>query len=269
MRLVAEGRVEHDVEVGQLRERREDHAAAALLNVSESGSLAPSGRSRPGGGRSRARSTRVCSSVLPPRETASFVRSRCRDVAQLRFRCRVGRVQFGRELSSSDRFLVAIGGGEPAARGRSVPARRACGPLEREPRRAIVGIVPDGVGVFDDRAVVVLRAVRPAVRHASGHCWRRRSRRPGAARARRARATAALQGVLPLLMTSVPRGILNSNVLSASPTFSLKLLKVNVERAALLVGRGKPDDLQGLAIDGQLPASRTRAWRVFGSSRSR
>ena len=35
-------------------------------------------------------------------------------------------------------------------------------------------------------------------------------------------------------MTSAPRGMVNANVLSGSPTFSLKLEKVNVERVPCL-----------------------------------
>ena len=77
------------------------------------------------------------------------------DRAQLRFRHRVGRVQFGRYLQLEDRFLVATGGGQPASSEEVLLGCAHPHTLERVPGRLVVGIVAKGIGVFDDRAVVV------------------------------------------------------------------------------------------------------------------
>ena len=52
-------------------------------------------------------------------------------------------------------------------------------------------------------------------------------------------------------MTSAPRGIVNANVLSASPTFSLKFVKENVEVVPCLSAAVSALDLVGGPIDDQ------------------
>ena len=147
----------------------------ALLNTSESGSLTPSGRSSPAGGRSRVRSISACSSVLPSRETRALR-------PQLLPRVPQRGVDVGRRSGSARRRA----GTRPApprsarrrragGRGRSAPARRAAArDRARRARSAIVGMRADRLGVLDDRAVVVLRAL--------GLLARRERRRRGAAR---------------------------------------------------------------------------------------
>ena len=53
-------------------------------------------------------------------------------------------------------------------------------------------------------------------------------------------------------MTSAPRGMVNSNVLSGSPTFSLKFENVNVERVPCLSAAVSERIWKRLAVDDEL-----------------
>ena len=116
------------------------------------------------------------------------------------------------------------------------------GALERQAAFEIVGIRAERVVVFDDGAIVVLGLLRPVRPRESTAASSRRPQREHRREARRpARVSSARAQRLtgPALVTSAPRGIENSNALSARPGFSLKFVNVNVDRAALLLGDGE------------------------------
>jgi hypothetical protein len=70
----------------------------------------------------------------------------------------VGWIQFRRDLEFDHRFFVAFGGGESASAIEMLLGGAQAGALEGAARVAIVGIGADGLGVFDDREIVVLHA---------------------------------------------------------------------------------------------------------------
>ena len=224
----------------------------AALNTNESGSLASSGSSRPGGGRSRVRSTRVCRSVLPPREMANLGAEPLPGVLEREVDLPVGRVQLRGELEFDQRFFVALAAGQAASGVEVFLGCLEAGPLQRAAGVPIVRVGADGFRVFDDRAVEVGFAFGLLARAKRGCRWRRQI-----ARWRRDRRPApAASGWLqrpdddPAKMTSAPRGMVNANVLSDNPTFSLKLLNRNV------------------CVPCGLTAVRARSWRLDRSTTS-
>ena len=148
----------------------------ASRNVSEAGSRTSGGSSRPAGDRSAhgrpafpAVSCRRARRRFGPELGANRV-EQISDVL-------VGRVQFGSHLQLDERLV------EPRRRHRVVRASRVVllggaefGALEALPGGAVVGILFEGPGVFDDRPVVVLGESRRARRYAA-RTSRRRPRR--------------------------------------------------------------------------------------------
>ncbi len=157
----------------------------AVLKTSESGSLRrPAGRVR-AARRARERSMSDCSSVLPPRDTATFVRSFWRASRSAASTC--ASVGFSSDASwySTSGLFVALGGRRSGGRGTRAPATRASS-RDRAPagRRAVVGVGAERLGVFDDRAVVVLELLRALAgaqrrrRRAAARQHRRQPRQP-------------------------------------------------------------------------------------------
>ena len=105
------------------------------------------------------------------------------------------------------------------------------GAIERKLRAAVIRIRANGFRVFDDGAVVILGTFRP-LRFVKGRACRAaagKDRRAHAHRDGRGREPLQRDGT-PLFVTSAPRGILNVNVLSDKPVFSLKLENWKVDR---------------------------------------
>ena len=203
----------------------------ASRKVSDAGIFTPAGRSRPGGGRSRARSISVCSSVLPSRADGDLG-------AQL--------------VARRPQLFVDVGASSGSARPRprTRPAPRSSLPIAAM-RRRLRGSGPatrgswrvrgprghqrssgfwrTGFGVLDDRQVVVLAAFG-----VDGRCAARStSRSSGAADTDRPRwrraAGKRFRERLAVLTTSTPRGILNAKSLSAKPTFSFRFTKEKLD----------------------------------------
>ena len=97
----------------------------ASRNISEAGIRASCGRSRPGGGRSRARSISVSSSVLPSCATATLFRSWVRVRRKLLVDFAAARVQLRRQLVLDQRLIELAGRGEPPAAIEVIGRRRA------------------------------------------------------------------------------------------------------------------------------------------------
>ena len=107
----------------------------ASRKVSDAGILTPCGRSRPGGGRSRARSISVCSSVLPSRATATFARSLLRvDRSSSSTSPLVG-FSSAASFVLDQRLVELAGRREPAAAVEVILRRAQLGALERRAAR--------------------------------------------------------------------------------------------------------------------------------------
>jgi hypothetical protein len=181
----------------------------AELKTSESGSLASAGRSRPGGGSARERSISDSSSVFPFRVTAicgasGESRSASATSASL--------VQLRSELVFAEGFLVTLGGCE-------------CGPARALGGTRLARSRPDSLSSglarragYSDGEVVV-----------SGHLGALAGPEGGPKCARPRHSPTAVS-VCRAIVISAPRGMENANVLSASPGFSLKLVKTKVDR---------------------------------------
>ena len=201
------------------------------------------------------RSISVCELGLARRaSTATLVRSRCRVSRSAASTCASRRVQLGGELVFDQRLLVAFEPRRAAARAKMCSCEaRSWARSSDAARVAVVRVRADGFRVFDDRAVVVLRLLRPLAR-----VERRARRAPAdAAAPSAAPATASAREAIqrpdePALMTSAPRGILNAKRLIGQTDVFLEVGELERRAAALLVGGGQRPDLQRRAVDDQL-----------------
>ena len=111
--LVAEVRIEHDADVGELADGREDVAALASRKISVSGSVTSVGTSAPGMRRSEARSMSASSVVLLAalgRDLRPQLRAQRRG-ARLRW-CRSAGFSSDGELIFDERLFELTGGAE-------------------------------------------------------------------------------------------------------------------------------------------------------------
>ena len=203
----------------------------ALLNTSESGSLAPSGSSRPARckvpgsideslkfGFAFPRDGEPGSELLPGFAEGGVDVGGCR-------------IELRRELELGECLFVMLGALKPAAavivflgRPAAVRARARVGRCDRRAScgRRWCNSRPHG------RNPVRLPPSGRRGRQSSLRSHRPSPRRP--APLRPCTCGCGQRDASPWLVTSAPRGILNSNTLSARPTFSLKFENWNVER---------------------------------------
>ena len=120
------------------------------------------------------RSTSACSSVLPPRETASLRAQPLSRFLQRGVDAAVGGVQLGGELEFDERLLVPLRRRKPPSAIEMLLRCAKAGAFQRGAGIAVVWFLPGRLGVFDDRQVVILRALRAADR--PGRRWWSRTR---------------------------------------------------------------------------------------------
>ena len=237
----------------------------ASRKVSDAGIFTPCGRSMPGGGRSRVRSMSVCSSVLPSRATATFARSLLRVERSSWSMSPLVGFSSGRELVLDERLIELAGGGEPAAAVKVILRGAQLRALERQARVRVVGAEAHGLGVLDDREVVVLAVLGVAPRRRAPEAAQPPANRQSASSAA-SRKSGGTQGRDEALTTSTPRGILNANSLSAKPTFSFRFVKEKARFSALSVDRDQPADGEAGRDRRPAPANRSPVAAALGTS---
>ena len=153
--LVAEARVEDDVEPGKLRNRPEHVAAAGRAEDERVGKLGV-GREVEAWRRKHARALDQRFELgLPVPRDGDLGAELLANVAQRFLDQRVARIQLRRELILAERLFVALGAGE-RARSEGVLLRRAqFRALERQTRVVVVGVGAKRLRVLDDGEVVV------------------------------------------------------------------------------------------------------------------
>ncbi len=231
-RRLPERRIEDDVEVGDARQCRDDVARAGLAEQQRRRQLRVMRQLVASElGMSRVRSTSASSCVLPSAGTAILLRTANRALrSSVSTSLLVGFSSCASSYSMTASSYLPVAASR-RARVKCISAARSLARSSASVRLAIVGVLLQRRASIRRRRDRSRRRSRPAGRPSWG---RSRTRSAPATSARRGRWPGRRHGGAsgaqwPSVMTSTPRGITNTNSLSAIPAFSCRFVKENAD----------------------------------------